>query len=196
VEKHDPQTVTRLLHQWRDGDREALDRLVPLVYDELYELARQRLRGERPGHTIQATALVNEVYTRLVDMELSLEDRTHFRAIAARTMRHVLVDHARAKGRDKRGGGAQQISLHDAMLITTGRSEDLLALDRALDELAAIDARKTKAIELRYFGGMTYEETAMELGVSRATAHRELRLANAWLYRRLSGEQVERSEDS
>lgn len=186
--KNKPDSVTDLLHQWRGGNRQALDRLVPLVYDELHELARQRLRGERPGHTIQTSALVNEAYARLVGMDLSLEDRVHFRAIAARTMRQVLVDYARARRRDKRGGGAQPVSLHDAMLITTGRSEDLLALDRALEELAAVDARKSRAIELRYFGGMTYEETASALGVSRATAHRELRMANAWLYRRLSGE--------
>jgi len=184
--------VTGLLLSWRRGDAEALDRLVPLVYDELRRVARRHLRREQPGHALQATALVHEVYLRLVDVDrLTLQNRTHFFAVAAKLMRQILVDHARRQQAAKRGGGATMVSLEDASPAAQPLSVDVLALDQALDALSAIDARQGSVVELRFFAGLDIAETAEALGISPATVEREWAMAKAWLYRRLSpGERV------
>jgi RNA polymerase sigma factor (TIGR02999 family) len=178
-------TVTGLLRAWRDGDGTAVDRLVPLVYDELHRLADRFMRRERADHTLQATALVNEAFLRLVDADVPWEDRAHFLAVAARTMRRVLVDYARARGRAKRGGEMEKVSLERAAVVDPAHLPDLVELDEALERLAAQDERKARAIELHYFGGLSYEETAKVLDVSPVTVHRDLRLAKAWLYSHL-----------
>jgi RNA polymerase sigma factor (TIGR02999 family) len=182
-----PSAVTRLLIDWRAGDERALDRLMPLVYEQLRALARQHMKRERAGHTLQATALVHEAYARLVNMEIAWKDRVHFFAVAARTMRRVLVEHARERGAAKRGGGWVRATLDEALVIADEPSIDFLALDAALGRLEAHDPRKGRAIELHYFGGLGYEETAEVLGVSEATVHRDLRMAKAWLYHELGG---------
>lgn len=179
-------TVTQLLRAWRGGDREALDRLIPLVYAELRRLAGRAMRGERPEHTLQTTDLVHEAYLRLAGADVEWQDRVHFFATAARVMRRILVDHAKAKRRAKRGGGARKISLENVALVSKEASADFLALDEALSRLEARDERKCRAVECRFFAGMTHEETAAALGVSPATVDRELRLAKAWLYRELN----------
>ena len=176
-----PNNVTQLLLDWRRGDAEALDHLMPLVYNELRRLAGHYLRSERPEHTLQATALVNEAYIRLVDMNVSWQDRAHFFAVAARLMRRLLVDHARAHHRAKRESGGPKISLDDAVEVSIQPAADIVALDEALKRLAEFDTRKTEIIELHFFGGLRNEEVAEALGVSRATVQRELRLAKAWL---------------
>lgn len=178
--------VSRLLLAWRDGDASALDRLVPLVYDQLHALAQRHLRGERPDHTLQTTALINEAYLRLVGTDVTWAGRSHFMAVAARTMRRVLVDHARARQRDKRGAGAERLDLDKVTLFSPEAGPQLVALDEALERLAALDDRQARAVDLHYFGGFTYDETAELLGVSAVTVHRDLRLATAWLYRELS----------
>jgi RNA polymerase sigma factor (TIGR02999 family) len=184
--------VTRLLAAWRAGDSGALARLMPLVYGELRRLAAHFLAAERPDHTLQATALVHEAYLRFASGGTpDLADRAHFFAVAAQMMRRLLVDHARARAAAKRGGGVPALPLTPALAATVpgealgGAPEDLLALDAALTELAGLDLRKARAIELRYFGGSTLEETAEVLGVSTATIILETRLARAWLFRRL-----------
>ncbi len=182
-----PTEVTRLLSAWRAGDQDALDRLVPLVYDELRALARRRLRAERGDHTLQATALVHEAYARLVGADLDLADRAHFFAVAARTMRRILVDHARGKAREKRGGGAAVVTLSEDVVADDEPGEDLLALDEAIGRLAELSERKAKVVELHYFGGLTYPETAAALDVSEATVDRDLRMAKAWLANELRG---------
>lgn len=181
--------ITRLLSDWRGGDRAALEKLMPLVYDELRRLARRYLNQERPGHTLQATALVNEAYLRLIDQQNSdWQNRAHFFAVAARIMRHLLVDHARARRYAKRGGGAQQVSLDEAAAVAPEQSFDLLALDEALNRLAAIDERKVVIVELRYFSGLSVEETAEAMRLSEITIKREWLKAKAWLYRELNQE--------
>jgi len=182
-----PQDVTRLLIEWRRGDARALDRLMPLVYDELRRLAGRFMSGERRDHTLQPTALVHEVYGRLVNADVEWEDRIHFFAVAARTMRRILVEHARAQRAEKRGGRFERDTLTDSQAVAQAPPEEILALDEALTRLAEIDERKSRAIELHYFGGMTYDETADALEISRATVHREMRLAKAWLLRELEG---------
>jgi RNA polymerase sigma factor (TIGR02999 family) len=178
--------ATALLQAWRQGDRAALDRLLPLVHAELRRVAQHQMGGERPGHTLQATALVHEAYLRLIDIKhVSWQDRSHFFAMAARVMRRLLVDHARAKRYQKRGAGAQKISLDEVLVIGTGLNLDVLALDRALDALAKQDRRKGQVVEMRYFGGLTIEETAAALDVSPDTVMRDWRLAKAWLHRAL-----------
>lgn len=176
------ESVTALLAKWRAGDESARDRLLASVYAELHRLAERAMHGDRPGHTLQATALVHEAYLRLVDADVPWEDRAHFYAVAARTMRRVLVDHARARARDKRGGDASAITLDEAVALSPARPADLEALDEALGRLAELDARKAKAIELHYFGGLSYEEVARVLQVAPATVHRDLRMARAWLH--------------
>jgi RNA polymerase sigma factor (TIGR02999 family) len=179
--------VTSLLLDWRGGDVAALERLIPLVYDELRRVARAHLRREPADRTLQTTALVHEAYLRLVNLkELTLHDRTHFFAVAARLMRQILVDHARRKRAGKRGGGVAAVSLADAPLGADRASVDLLALDEALDKLRVFDARQCEVVELRFFAGLTVEEVAEALAISRATAEREWAMAKAWLYDRLS----------
>ena len=171
----DTTEVSRLLVAWRAGDPSALDRLVPLVYDQLHVLADRHLRGERADHTLQTTALINEAYLRLVGTDVAWEGRAHFMAVAARTMRRILVDHARAKQRQKRGAAAEQVDLDKVAVATPAAGPELVALDDALKRLEALDERKARAVDLHYFGGFTYEETADLLGVSAVTVHRELR---------------------
>jgi RNA polymerase sigma factor (TIGR02999 family) len=180
--------VTGLLLSWRQGDAAALDRLVPLVYDELRRVARGRLRREPPGQALQATALVHEVFLRLVDVNrMTLKSRTHFFAMSARLMRQILVDHARRKRADKRGGGATAISLDEvAAAATQASSVDVLALDEALDALSSFDARQCRVVELRFFAGLNIPEVADALGISTATVEREWAMAKAWLHQRLS----------
>jgi RNA polymerase sigma-70 factor (ECF subfamily) len=178
--------ITALLVAWGRGDDAALQQLMPLVHHELHEIARRCMKGERPGHTLQPTALVNEAFVRLVDVRrVSWKNRTHFLAMSARLMRRVLVDFARSRHYQKRGGGAMQVSLDEAHGISTQRGQDLVALDEALSALSAIDERKARVIEMRFFGGLTVEETAAVLDVSRDTVLRDWRLARAWLMREL-----------
>jgi RNA polymerase sigma factor (TIGR02999 family) len=182
-----PELITRLLHDWSNGDKQALDRLMPLVYDQLRRLASRYLNSERAGHTLRATALVNEAYLKLVNADVSMNDRAHFYAVAARLLRQILVDHARAKGSRKRGAGAEAIPIDEAVLVSATPPSGILDLDESLHRLAQQDKRKSKLVELIDFGGLTYDEAAVALDISPATVHRELRLAKAWLHRDLSG---------
>jgi RNA polymerase sigma-70 factor (ECF subfamily) len=181
--------VTRLLVAWGDGDQAALEQLMPLVYEELRRLAHQHMRRESPGHTLQTTALVNEAYFRLVGQkQVRWQNRAHFFAISAQLMRRILVDHARGRQYAKRGGGAQRVSLDGVAVVAQEQAADLLALDEALRSLAAVDERKCRIVELRYFGGLGVEETAEALKLSPRTVMREWSMAKAWLYRALSHE--------
>ncbi|HEY3137974.1 MAG TPA: ECF-type sigma factor [Blastocatellia bacterium] len=181
--------VTLLLLEWRDGDESALDRLMPLVYDELRRLARRCLRRERAGHTMQTTTLVHEAYLRLVDASrVPWHDRAHFFAIAAKLMRRVLVDEARKRCYKKRGGEFTRTLLNEVMMITPERSPDLIALDEGLDRLAKFAPRKCRVVELRFFGGLSMEETAEALGVSTDIVKREWRTAKLWLLHELGGD--------
>jgi RNA polymerase sigma factor (TIGR02999 family) len=185
--------VTELLRAWSDGDDRALEQLMPLVEAELRRLARTYMSRERRGHTLQPTALVNEAFVRLTDArQIRWQDRAHFLGIAARLMRRVLVDHARSRGYVKRGGGARQVTLDEGLLVSPAPTLDLVALDRALETLAAVDARKSRVIELRFFGGLSVEETADVLHVSTETVKRDWRLAKLWLLRELEGNGGER----
>ncbi len=179
--------VTRLLHAWREGDSDALERLTPMVYQELRRLARAHMRGERAGHLLQTTALVHEAYIRLVDLELGFRDRVHFFAVSARLMRRVLVDLARERQAAKRGGEAVVLPLEEELLPGRAPGADILALDLALEQLASFDSRKARVVELRIFGGLTIDETAEVLEVGHATVERDLKMAKAWLARQLSG---------
>ena len=179
-----PHQVTQLLRAWGGGDKRALDQLMPLVYDQLRKLAGRCLAAEAPEHTLRATALVNEAYLRLVGSDVSFNDRAHFFAVAARLLRRILVDHARAQGRQKRGAGAEHLTLDEAVLVG-GVQPELVELDEALERLAEHDKRKSDIVELLFFGGLTYDETAAALNISPATVHRELTMAKAWLYREL-----------
>ncbi len=179
--------ITQLLIKWSDGDQEALDRLMPLVYDELHRLARGYLRRERRNHTLQPTALVHEAYLRLIDQQrVSWHNRAHFFGIAAQMMRRILVDHARLHDAAKRGDGGYHLSLDHVDQAVNQQAVDLLALDEALGRLAALSPQQSRIVELRYFGGLTIEETAALLGVSHATVEREWSVARAWLRRELS----------
>lgn len=180
-----PGDVTRLLRAWRVGDRDAEERLIAVLYDELHRIAEARMRGERPDHTLQSTALIHEAYMRLAEAGISWSDRTHFFAAAARTMRRVLTDHARARQRQKRSGGLDRVTLTGLPAEAGDDPVDLLALDAALDALAEQDDRKASVVELHYYGGLTYDEIAEALDVSPATVDRDLRLARAWLRDRL-----------
>jgi RNA polymerase sigma factor (TIGR02999 family) len=181
--------VTALLQAWSEGDPAALQDLMPLVEDELHRLARHYMRGERPGHTLQPTALVNEAYLRLVGVtRIRWQNRGHFLAVAARAMRHILVDLARARGYQKRGGGMPVVPLDGVDVADASPGPDVVALHDALDALAAFDARKSQVVELRYFGGLTIEETAEVLGISPETVMRDWRFAKAWLLRQLAGD--------
>jgi len=181
--------VTGLLLDWGKGDKAALDKLMPLVYEELRRLAHYHMGRERPGHTLQTTALVNEAYLRLVDQrDVQWQNRAHFFGIASQMMRRILVDHARSRRYAKRGGGARQVSLDEAATLSLERAADVIALDDALTALADIDQRKTNIVEMRFFGGLSIEETAEVLGVSPGTVMRDWTLAKAWLHRHISKE--------
>jgi RNA polymerase sigma-70 factor (ECF subfamily) len=180
--------VTGLLLAWAAGDESALERLVPLVHGELRRLARREMNRERSGHTFQTTDLVNEAYLRLIDVSrVKWQDRAHFFAMSSRLMRRILVDHARARKSRKRGGGASPVALDETLIVSADRGADLVALDDALQALAEVDVRKSQVVELRFFGGLTAEETAEALGVSIDTVRRDWRLARAWLLRELAG---------
>ena len=169
--------VTQLLTEWRGGRQTALDELIPLVYDELCRIAGGYMRWEKAGHTLEPTAVVNEAYLRLIDADVTWHDRVHFYVVAARLMRRILVDHARAKRREKRGGGEQRVTLDEGRIGEPAGDLDVVELDLALQGLAAFDERKSRLVELHYFGGLNYDESAEALGISAATVHRELRLA-------------------
>jgi RNA polymerase sigma factor (TIGR02999 family) len=182
--------VTILLRAWGSGDKQALDRLTPLVYRELHQIAGRLMANQRPNHTLQATALVNEAYVRLVDArEVSWQDRAHFFALCARAMRQILIDHARTRASEKRGGGQVSIQLDEALAAAPSPAANLLELDEALKRLTEIDPRKSQVVELRFFGGLSLEETAEALKVSTKTVQRDWDLARAWLYGELSGKQ-------
>jgi RNA polymerase sigma factor (TIGR02999 family) len=186
--KEQPRDVTQLLMAWNAGDESALEKLVPLVYGELRRLARRQMQGERPDHTLQATALINEAYLQLVDIRnVHWQNRAHFFALCARLMRRILVDFARSRHYAKRGGGAQPLSLDESVAVSAEHSPDLVAVDDALQVLAKMDGRKAQVVELRFFGGLTLEETADVLKVSPETVRRDWRLAKVWLLRELSG---------
>lgn len=181
-----PHQVTELLRQWRSGDQEALEKLTPLVYDELHRLAHQYLSRERPGHTLQTTALVNEAYLQLVGQkDVDWESRAHFFAVSAQVMRHILVDYARQHASAKRGGEYQRIELEDEGILPLQRASEIVALDEALLALHEIHPRRCQVVELRYFGGLNNEEASEVLQVSAATIERDWRFAKAWLYREL-----------
>ena len=183
-----PADVTGLLVRWRGGDDEALRQLLPVVEGELHRIATRCMRRERAGHSLQATELVNEAYMKLIDaQQVRWQDRAHFLAMSARLMRQILVDHARARFAQKRGAGGQRITVVEALGGTDERPHDLLALDDALEALARFDDRKSRVVELRFFGGLSVEETAQVLGVSGDTVTRDWKLAKAWLLRELSG---------
>lgn len=178
--------VTQLLGRWRSGDREALDALVPLVYDELKRIAQRYLRNERHGHTLQSTALVHEAYVRLTNQELpQWQNRAHFFAVASQLMRQILVDHARAHRADKRGGGACKLTMEEAEQSPQKIDVDVIALDDALKTLTELDSQQGKVVELKFFGGLSIEETAEVLGVSASTVKRDWITARAWLHREL-----------
>lgn len=177
--------VTRLLHDWQGGSPAAGDRLIQLVYDELHAIAEARMHGEDPAHTLQATALVHEAYLRLTDARLDWSDRKHFFVVAARTMRRILTDHARARNRQKRGGALDRVTLSGLGTEDELDTLELVALGEAVDALAEQDPRKATAIELHYYAGFSYEEVAEALDISPATVHRDLRMARAWLRTRM-----------
>ena len=177
--------VTEFLRAWSDGDRAALDRLTPIVYDELHRLARRYMKGERPGHSLQTTALVNEAYMRLVDYKsMQWENRAHFFAVSGQLMRRILVDHARRHNL-KRGGDVLHVSLDETPMVGGERLADLVALDDAMNLLGKLDPRKVQVVEMRFFGGLSVEETAEVLKVSAVTVMRDWSTAKAWLYREL-----------
>jgi RNA polymerase sigma factor (TIGR02999 family) len=186
IDSPGPAAITRLLVDWRGGDQAALEQLIPLVHDELRRLARRHMAHERVGHTLQATALVNEAFVRLIDVrQVKWQDRAHFFAMSSRLMRRILVDFARSKGYQKRGGGAQKVSFDEALVVTNEPGHDLVGLDDALNALAVFDARKAQVVEMRFFGGLSVEETAEALNVSVDTVMRDWKLAKAWLLREL-----------
>jgi RNA polymerase sigma factor (TIGR02999 family) len=183
------QQLAQLLRSWSQGDQGALDKLVPLVYDDLHRLAHRYMAGERPGHTLQTTALVNEAYLRLAGLaQTNREDRIHFFAACSRAMRQILVDWARARRSAKRGGGLPTLELQEALAISGQPTADLVAIDDALKALTAVDARKSRIVELRFFGGLSVQETAELLKISEETANRDWKLAKSWLRRELRKE--------
>lgn len=184
-----PKEVTQLLLAWSQGDRSALEKLIPLVYDELHRMARRYMVREQAAHTLQTTALVNEVYLRMVDLrKVQWQNRAHFFAVSAQLMRRILVDFARSRNYQKRGGGRLQVSFDEALEVSPKQDADLVLLDEALSALAAVDDRKRKVVELRFFGGLTVEETAHVLEVSPDTVMRDWKMAKVWLLREMSGE--------
>lgn len=187
--KPGPHEVTELLVNWGHGDQEALDKLMPLVYSELKRLARQYLNKERPGHTLQTTDLIHETYLKLVNQNrVQWQNRAHFFGVSAQLMRRILVDGARRRKRSKRGGDVRQISLDEGLIVSTDPPLDLVAFDKALTRLADVDPRKAQTVELRFFGGLSVEETAEFLKVSNITVMRDCKMAKAWLHRELANE--------
>ena len=181
--------ITQLLRAWGSGDEHALERLTPLVYDELRRSAKRHMARERDGHTLQTTALINEVYLRLVNLDdVGWQDRAHFFAICARLMRRILTDHARSRSYLKRGGDARRVTLDEALMVSADRSLDLVALEGALNKLGEMDSRKSSVVELRFFGGLSVKETAAVLKISTDTVTRDWNLAKAWLLREMDGE--------
>jgi RNA polymerase sigma-70 factor, ECF subfamily len=181
--------VTQLLRAWSEGEQTALEKLMPVVYAELHRMAQRYIAYERPGHTLQATALVNEAYLRLVDYaQATWQDRAHFFAVCAQLMRRILVDWARSRQAAKRGGEVQRLELEEALVVVEAPGADLVALDEALKALAAMDPRKSQVVELRFFGGLSVEETAAVLKISAETVMRDWKFAKSWLRRELSGE--------
>lgn len=181
--------LTGLLLEWREGDKAALDRLMPLVYDELRRIAHRYVQHEREGHTLQTSALVNEAYLRFAGQRsVDWQNRAHFFAVTAQVMRHILIDHARRRRYIKHGGEAQRVPIHDAQGMSLQRASELIALEEALAELAKLDRRKSQVVELRYFGGLSLEETAEVLKISLMTVRRDWRAARAWLYRRIKND--------
>lgn len=181
--------TTELLTAWSDGDQTARDKLMPLVYEELHRLAHHYMRRESPGHTLQTSALVNEAFVKLVDQKnVRWQNRAHFFGIAAQLMRRILVDHARSRQTSKRGGGVHPVSFDDALYVSDERSAEVVAVHEALEQLAQFDQRKGQIVELRFFGGLSIDETAEVLGVSPGTVMRDWTLAKAWLHREMSGE--------
>jgi RNA polymerase sigma factor (TIGR02999 family) len=177
--------ITRLLERWQNGDPSALEDATPYLHEELRRLAAHFMRGERAGHTLQSTALVNEAYLRLVDVELKFENRGHFLALAARIMRRILVDHSRGRNRQKRNDGDKPIVLDESALLSEEGDPRLVNLDEALNKLETFDARLAKTVDLVYFGGLTMQQAADALGVSRVTLHKDMNLAKAWLYKEI-----------
>jgi RNA polymerase sigma factor (TIGR02999 family) len=178
--------VTQLLLAWADGDKQAMEALMPIVYRELHRLARRYMAGERVQHTLQASALVNEAYLKLIDVDrVQWQNRAHFFGVSAQMMRRILVDFARSRHYQKRGGGAQQVTLHEELIPSSGNRNDLAALDDALKSLEAIDARKVRVVEMRFFAGLSVEETAEAMQVSPETVMRDWKFAKAWLQREL-----------
>jgi RNA polymerase sigma-70 factor (ECF subfamily) len=177
--------ITQLLRASQSGKKEALDELLPLVYEHLRAIAGAQIAWEKPGHTLSPTAIVHEAYLRLISVDVPFEDRAHFYAVSARLIRRILVDHARAHRRDKRGGGAERVPLVEEMLVSVDSPETILAIHEALDRLAVLDRRKADIVELTYFGGLDQEAAANALSISPATLRRDLRLAKAWLFNEL-----------
>jgi len=189
MQTHSPKEITRLLVAWGDGDESALEELTPLVHEELHRLAHHYMGHERPGHTLQTTALVNEAYVRLIDWKnVRWQNRAHFFAVSAQLMRRILVDFARSRGYQKRGGGALATTLDDAAFVSNEKGAEMVALDEALVSLAELDARQSKVVELRFFGGLSNEEAAEVLKVSPGTVRRDWSLARAWLHRELQNQ--------
>ncbi|HEX7331640.1 MAG TPA: sigma-70 family RNA polymerase sigma factor [Pyrinomonadaceae bacterium] len=181
-----PRQITQLLKDWGNGDQDARDQLIPLVYQELHRMAHQHMRKERPGHTLQTSALVHEAFVRLIDQrEIHWQNRAHFFGIAAQMMRRILVDHARSRQYAKRGGDASRVSLDEVAIVSEARAADVVALDDALTSLATVDQRKSQVVELRFFGGLSIDETAAVLAVSPGTVMRDWTLAKAWLRREM-----------
>ena len=177
--------LTALIQDWQQGDKHALEQLTPYVYDELRRLARRQMGREQPSHTLQATALVNEAFIKLVGVEVDYESRAHFFNTAAQVMRRILVDHARAKQREKRGGKARDLTFDEAAVVTDDNLPAILELDMALDKLAQVDSKLADGVQLLFFGGLSYEEAADQLGVSRTTFYEDLKFAKAWLRKEL-----------
>ena len=187
-----PENITELLASYGRGDKESLDQLMPIVYEELRRQAARYLRREQAGHTLQTTALIHEAYVRLVDQRnMQWQNRAHFFGIAAQMMRRILVDHARSKKRAKRGGSEVRVSLDEATVAVKGQDLDVVALDEALQRLAEIDEQQSKVVELRFFSGLSVEETAEVMGISKSTVKRDWSMAKAWLHRELSGQKQE-----
>jgi RNA polymerase sigma factor (TIGR02999 family) len=180
--------ITHLLKEWSEGDQQALEKLTPLVYDQLRQQAARFLRKERPGHSLQATALINEAFLRIIDAkDVHWQNRAHFFAIAANLMRRILVDHARRRDAEKRGGPQMRLTLDETLAVASNSDVDLLAIDEALNNLAAIDEQQARVVELRFFSGLSVDETAAALGVSPKTVKRDWSVARAWLRREIGG---------